>query len=158
MAQLFFRANYVQAVGWSSTNDIETLTKAVELKPRQGTGLYGMAKRRTERMPEKPMAARRGGFLRQQRRDNEDEGQQQAKPAFNRERREIEMVIASVVRTMHKQVMVNVNHAKTQAMHNVTAVQRTLATKAPMVNADARDENAPRKPFLEIKALRSFNF
>ena len=30
-----------------------------------------MAKRRNERMQEKPMAARRGGFLRQQRRDNE---------------------------------------------------------------------------------------
>ena len=52
--------------------DIDNLTKLVELKPRQGTGLYGMAKRRTERMVEKPMAARRGGYLRQQRRDNEN--------------------------------------------------------------------------------------
>ena len=51
--------------------DIDNLTKSVELKPRQGTGLYGMAKRRTERMAEKPMAARRGGYLRQQRRENE---------------------------------------------------------------------------------------
>ena len=32
--------------------DIDNLTKSVELKPRQGTGLYGMAKRRTERMAE----------------------------------------------------------------------------------------------------------
>jgi len=56
--------------------DIDNLTKAVELKPRQGTGLFGMAKRRTERMQEKPLAARRGGYLRQQRRDNEDETQQ----------------------------------------------------------------------------------
>jgi len=53
--------------------DIDNLTKAVELKPRQGTGLFGMAKRRTERMQDKPMAARRGGFLRQQRRDSEGE-------------------------------------------------------------------------------------
>ena len=50
-------------------NDIDNLTKAVELKPRQGTGLYGMAKRRNERMQDKPLAARRGGYLRQQRRD-----------------------------------------------------------------------------------------
>ncbi len=53
--------------------DIDNLAKAVELKPRQGTGLFGMAKRRTERMQDKPMAARRGGYLRQQRRDSEDE-------------------------------------------------------------------------------------
>ncbi|AXY59353.1 23S rRNA pseudouridine(2605) synthase RluB [Acinetobacter sp. WCHAc010052] len=54
-------------------NDIDNLAKAVELKPRQGTGLFGMAKRRNDRMQEKPMAARRGGYLRQQRRD---EGEQ----------------------------------------------------------------------------------
>ena len=29
--------------------DIDNLAKAVELKPRQGTGLFGMAKRRTEK-------------------------------------------------------------------------------------------------------------
>ncbi|MCH4245363.1 23S rRNA pseudouridine(2605) synthase RluB [Acinetobacter gerneri] len=56
--------------------DIDNLTKIVELKPRQGTGLFGMAKRRNERMQEKPMAARRGGYLRQQRRDNEGENHQ----------------------------------------------------------------------------------
>ena len=55
--------------------DIDNLAKSVELKPRQGTGLYGMAKRRTERMIEKPMAARRGGYLRQQRREDEQEPQ-----------------------------------------------------------------------------------
>ena len=55
--------------------DIDNLAKSVELKPRQGTGLYGMAKRRTERMSEKPMAARRGGYLRQQRREDEQEPQ-----------------------------------------------------------------------------------
>ncbi len=52
--------------------EIDNLVKSVELKPRQGTGLYGMAKRRTERMQEKPMAARRGGYLRQQRRDSDE--------------------------------------------------------------------------------------
>ncbi len=62
-------------------NDIEQLGRLVELKPRQGTGLYGMAKRRTERMMEKPLPARRGGFLRQQPReqntthDQHNEGQ-----------------------------------------------------------------------------------
>ena len=50
-------------------NDIEQLGRMVELKPRQGTGLYGMAKRRTERMMENPLPARRGGFLRQQPRE-----------------------------------------------------------------------------------------
>ena len=57
-------------------NDIDNLTKSVELKPRQGTGLFGMAKRRNERMQEKPLAARRGGYLRQQRRDTEGDVQQ----------------------------------------------------------------------------------
>lgn len=57
-------------------NDIDNLTKSVELKPRQGTGLFGMAKRRNERMQDKPMAARRGGYLRQQRRDTDGETQQ----------------------------------------------------------------------------------
>src|SRR5690606_29937896 len=64
-------------------NDIDNLTKAVELKPRQGTGLFGMAKRRNERMQDKPMAARRGGFLRQQRRDS-DEQQPQNTPSLER--------------------------------------------------------------------------
>lgn len=54
--------------------DIDNLTKMVDLKPRQGTGLFGMAKRRTERMQDKPLAARRGGYLRQQRRDSEQQG------------------------------------------------------------------------------------
>ena len=58
-------------------NDIDNLTKSVELKPRQGTGLYGMAKRRNERMQEKPLAARRGGYLRQQRRDESETTQDQ---------------------------------------------------------------------------------
>ncbi len=45
--------NYVQVAGWNWIKiDIDNLAKAVELKPRQGTGLYGMAKRRNERMQE----------------------------------------------------------------------------------------------------------
>ncbi|HCK29842.1 MAG TPA: 23S rRNA pseudouridylate synthase B, partial [Acinetobacter ursingii] len=41
---------------------------------------YGMAKRRTERMVEKPLAARRGGYLRQQKRDTDDQTESQSKP------------------------------------------------------------------------------
>ena len=52
-------------------HDIDNLVKSVELKPRAGTGLYGMAKRRAERYTENPLPARRGGYLRQQKRDNE---------------------------------------------------------------------------------------
>ncbi len=39
-----------------------------------------MAKRRTERMVEKPLAARRGGYLRQQKRDTDDQTESQSKP------------------------------------------------------------------------------
>lgn len=49
--------------------DIDALVELVQLRPRRGTGLYGLAKRRTEKMQENPLPARRGGFLRQQRRD-----------------------------------------------------------------------------------------
>lgn len=49
--------------------DIDNLTEAVELRPRKGTGLYGLAKRRMEKQQENPLPARRGGFLRQQKRD-----------------------------------------------------------------------------------------
>ncbi len=51
--------------------EIDTLAAEVELKPRRGTGLYGLQKRRTEKMRENPLPPRRGGFLRQQRRDND---------------------------------------------------------------------------------------
>lgn len=49
--------------------ELDELIESVELKPRRGTGLYGLAKRRHEKMQEKPLPARRGGYLRQQRRD-----------------------------------------------------------------------------------------
>lgn len=51
-------------------NEINAITDQVQLRPRQGTGLFGLAKRRTEKMQESPLPARRGGFLRQQRRDS----------------------------------------------------------------------------------------
>ena len=140
-------------------NDIDNLTKAVELKPRQGTGLYGMAKRRTERMQEKPMAARRGGFLRQQRRDNEDEGQQQAKPAFNRERRENpnghsqrRQDNAQTGYGQREPRQGNTGSAQREPRQNSGYAQRdsrpeNFGNKGTYGQRDARDENAPRKPF-----------
>lgn len=50
-------------------SDIDALSELVKLRPRRGTGLYGLAKRRVEKMQENPLPARRGGFLRQQKRD-----------------------------------------------------------------------------------------
>jgi 23S rRNA pseudouridine2605 synthase len=49
--------------------EIDALSELVKLRPRKGTGLYGLAKRRVEKMQENPLPARRGGFLRQQKRD-----------------------------------------------------------------------------------------
>ncbi len=39
--------------------DVDALVRSVDLKPRVGTGLYGMAKRRQERMYDNPLPARR---------------------------------------------------------------------------------------------------
>ena len=50
--------------------EIDHLVQSVQMKPRVGTGLYGMAKRRAEKQMENPLPARRGGYLRQQNRDN----------------------------------------------------------------------------------------
>lgn len=55
--------------------DIDALAESVSLRPRRGTGLYGLAKRRTEKMQENPLPARRGGFLRQQKRDGRGKGE-----------------------------------------------------------------------------------
>ena len=41
--------------------EIDTLAGLVNIRPRQGTGLYGIAKRRQERSEKKPLKARRGG-------------------------------------------------------------------------------------------------
>ena len=53
-------------------DEIDGITALVKLKPRVGTGLYGLAKRRAEKMQENPLPARRGGFLRQRKRDVPD--------------------------------------------------------------------------------------
>ncbi len=45
-------------------SEIEKLASLVNLRPRQGTGLYGIAKRRHERLEKKPLKARKGGHLR----------------------------------------------------------------------------------------------
>jgi 23S rRNA pseudouridine2605 synthase len=50
-------------------DEIDGIAALVKLKPRVGTGLYGLAKRRAEKMQDNPLPARRGGFLRQQKRD-----------------------------------------------------------------------------------------
>lgn len=50
--------------------EIDHLVQGVQMKPRVGTGLYGMAKRRAEKQMENPLPARRGGYLRQQKRDS----------------------------------------------------------------------------------------
>lgn len=57
-------------------SEIDALADVVQLKPRRGTGLYGLQKRRAERMKETPLPARRGGYLRQQRRDNDNSPEQ----------------------------------------------------------------------------------
>lgn len=62
-------------------HDIDNITKLVELKPRQGTGLYGMAKRRAEKMVENPLPARRGGYLRQQHRNHDEKSNDKPAPA-----------------------------------------------------------------------------
>ena len=53
-------------------DEIDGLAALVKLKPRIGTGLYGLAKRRAEKLEENPLPARRGGYLRQQKRDVAD--------------------------------------------------------------------------------------
>ena len=53
-------------------DEIDGLAALVKLKPRVGTGLYGLVKRRAEKMQDNPLPARRGGFLRQQKRDVPD--------------------------------------------------------------------------------------
>ncbi|CAB1216745.1 Ribosomal large subunit pseudouridine synthase B [Acinetobacter bouvetii] len=156
--------------------DIDNLTKLVELKPRQGTGLFGMAKRRTERMQEKPMAARRGGYLRQQRRDSE-EGENQNPMAYaQRDRRENQNGFAQ--RRDNNSSNAN-NYAQRERRdgnngngfaqrgerrqdgntygqreqrQNSSYAQRdsrpdNFGNKGTYGQRDARDENAPRKPF-----------
>ena len=134
-------------------NDIDNLTKSVELKPRQGTGLFGMAKRRNERMQDKPMAARRGGFLRQQRRDSEDEGAQQ-KPAFGREReRRDETNQYGQQRERRQDSSPNTYGQRRQDSSTNTYGQRRDDNAG---NRERRDENAPRKPYGANKSFKKF--
>ncbi|RZU44893.1 23S rRNA pseudouridine2605 synthase [Fluviicoccus keumensis] len=65
--------------------EIDGLTALVKLKPRTGTGLYGLAKRRAERMQDKPLPARRGGYLRQQRRDGNSKGDAYSDQGYEQE-------------------------------------------------------------------------
>lgn len=51
---------------------IDALVELVSLPTRRGTGLYGLAKRRNQRAMENPLPARRGGFLRSQKRGKDE--------------------------------------------------------------------------------------
>lgn len=149
-------------------NDIDNLTKSVELKPRQGTGLFGMAKRRNERMQEKPMAARRGGFLRQQRRDTEDEGSQQ-KPAFGRERERRENPNGYAQRQQDGNQGTYGQRDRRQDSNQGAYGQRERRQDGnqgtygqrerrddSFGNRERRDENAPRKPYGTNKSFKKF--
>ncbi len=149
--------------------DIDNLTKSVELKPRQGTGLFGMAKRRNERMQDKPMAARRGGFLRQQRRDSEEETSQ--KPVFGRERerrdetnqygQQRERRSNSTPNTYGQQR----ERSGNQGVYSQRDRQEGAANRErrddnfgnrESGNRERRDENAPRKPYGTKKIFKKF--
>ena len=144
--------------------DIDNLTKSVELKPRQGTGLFGMAKRRNERMQDKPMSARRGGFLRQQRRDNEEEGQQ--KPVFGRERERRDETNQFQQRERRQN---NTQGAYGQQRDRSNGNQGTYGQRDRQEgaanrerrddnfgNRERRDDNAPRKPYGTKKIFKKF--
>ena len=129
--------------------DIDNLTKSVELKPRQGTGLYGMAKRRTERMQEKPLAARRGGFLRQQRRDNEEQ------PSFGRgERRE-----GGSQYGQRREGAPQFNRGERRERpenQNGSHFARRDNQTGNSFGRQERDENAPRRPYGANKGFKKF--
>ena len=156
-------------------NDIDNLTKSVELKPRQGTGLFGMAKRRNERMQDKPLAARRGGYLRQQRRDTEGDVQQ---PEQRRDHRQTGTENArpdnrSDNRFNNRPVRTEGNSDNRFNSRNDRSEQRTDRSEQrndnrgnrfnndrngnPMANEN-RGENkfAPRKPFGINKGFKKF--
>lgn len=146
--------------------DIDNLTKSVELKPRQGTGLFGMAKRRNERMQDKPMAARRGGFLRQQRRDNEEETQQ--KPVYGRERERRDDMNQFGQRRDDKAQPSQQRERRSsgnQGSYGQRDRQEAPANRErrddnfgnrDFGNRERRDENAPRKPYGTKKIFKKF--
>lgn len=121
--------------------DIDNLAKAVELKPRQGTGLYGMAKRRSERMQEKPMAARRGGFLRQQRRDSDE-------PAANTGRE------GGFGRRDNNQAGSQFGRRENQ--NGTQFVRRDNRPESGFGRREERDENTPRRPYGVNKGFNKF--
>jgi len=155
--------------------DIDNLTKSVELKPRQGTGLFGMAKRRTERMQEKPMAARRGGYLRQQRRDSEEGENQSPMGYVQRDRRENQNGYAQrrdsngnsygqrerrdgnngngfAPHSERRQDSSSNTYAQREPRQGNSYAQRenrpdNFGNQATYGQRERRDENAPRKPF-----------
>jgi 23S rRNA pseudouridine2605 synthase len=129
-------------------NDIDNLTKAVELKPRQGTGLFGMAKRRNERMQDKPMAARRGGFLRQQRRDSDEQPQN-----TGRERRD-----DNAYGRRDRSENQNGTHfaRRDNRDGNTQFPRRENRPDQGFGRREERDENAPRRPYGINKGFNKF--
>ncbi|WP_201582603.1 23S rRNA pseudouridine(2605) synthase RluB [Psychrobacter jeotgali] len=61
--------------------EINTLTDLVDLRPRHGTGLHGAAKRKQERIKDKPLKARRADNKRSHSSSNSATAKSSAKPA-----------------------------------------------------------------------------
>ena len=145
-------------------NDIDNLTKSVELKPRQGTGLFGMAKRRNERMQDKPMAARRGGFLRQQRRDTDGEAQQteqrsEPRQADGENTRSDKPFNARAVRTDgHNNSHFNKRNDRSEQRNDDRGHRVTNERNGNTMDNENRGENkfAQRKPFGINKGFKKF--
>lgn len=145
-------------------NDIDNLTKSVELKPRQGTGLFGMAKRRNERMQDKPMAARRGGYLRQQRRDTDGEAQQteqrrEPRQAGAENMRSDKPFNARAVRTDgHNNSHFNKRNDRSEQRNDDRGHRVTNERNGNTMDNENRGENkfAQRKPFGINKGFKKF--
>ena len=145
-------------------NDIDNLTKSVELKPRQGTGLFGMAKRRNERMQDKPMAARRGGYLRQQRRDTDGEAQQteqrrEPRQAGAENTRSDKPFNARAVRTDgHNNSHFNKRNDRSEQRNDDRGHRVTNERNGNTMDNENRGENkfAQRKPFGINKGFKKF--
>ena len=145
-------------------NDIDNLTKSVELKPRQGTGLFGMAKRRNERMQDKPMAARRGGYLRQQRRDTDGETQQTEQRREPRQTgaentRSDKPFNARAVRTDgHNNSHFNKRNDRSEQRNDDRGHRVTNERNGNTMDNENRGENkfAQRKPFGINKGFKKF--
>ena len=144
-------------------NDIDNLTKSVELKPRQGTGLFGMAKRRNERMQEKPMAARRGGYLRQQRRDNEGEAQpseqrRDSRPVNTDNTRDSRPNSRPRTEGATEQRSAHPRQERSDSRGDDRGNRASTERNGNTLDNQNRGENkfAPRKPFGSNKAFKKF--